>query len=1407
MPMERVMKKAVFSALTFFLFFTVLFPLHGQVFSETYFTVLPEGTDGTAGTSAKYALFGDWPQSIQPYGVKIDESKSVQVGAFTYFLGSDDNWYAKADYDYYKVEPIKWRIVTDDYSGNMLLLAENVLAGISWYDDTTTPSRTIDGKEVYDNNYEHSKIRAYLNGLSYQFKNSNDAKQTTNNQFLNKGFLQTAFSEYISNYIVETKVDNSPKSSATESGYYKYNTASLSSSEDTYDKIFLLSRKEATTKSYGFGEYYETGYGTARTRYPVPFAEALSGYDDISKWWLRSPYASFYSEPQYVDKNSDGATLLQTLGVVVGEERNLFIESAKKFMGVPYVYGGTSMKGIDCSGLTYLAAQATGIQIPRTAALQYEATTHISDIERQPGDLVFFSDSGTRVTHVGIYIGDGKMLNSASDGKKTGVIISGLSEPYWKRTYYGAGRLFDDQQADLSVKQADSGSTAASQDSPFFYHATHSVFTVEESGSMRVSSDESEGESLVGSGNYGVVPALCVSSDVPVLKDIVVSSIPIKTMYNAGEELDLAGLAISATYSNGKTRPITNYTVSGFNTDLAGTHSITLSCAEFFAEKELQIDYTVLFPFKGTFTGEFKGTEFTELPSGTDGSAGTKGRYALFGDWPQTKKAANISIDETKAVASGANTYYLGSDGAYYAKIAEAAYSQNYTYSDGTDIGTTKKTYAYFKVEPIKWRIVTNDYNENTLLVAENILASCPWYAGYDYPYSGNAANAHRSIDATTVYPNNYEYSTIRAFLNGTSYYSLEKTSGHTQYQNNEFLGKGFLQSAFSTKAQRQILTTTLDNTADSTEKDENHSRRITKYLSSNTSDKVFLLSISEITSKEYGFWQNDDNTNIITKDRAITDYSKASGVYYDDTTDNGMWWLRTPSDSHWQSVHKVFDDSVETAREEIDTTKNGVVPALCIPNSMVTSWEAPVLESLEIIGGSSTITEYELNESVAWILIRIESLIAKYSDGTAKNILGSHVKDGTELIVKGFTSAVPGKHIMTLCYSENGITKELPYVYSISSGNYYAGSGSSGARTDDYKITISNGGKKLSTYKISTQPTPSYDYEEETTTGDASPAVQYTATTENQGSDRQARISNTIGTGYKELPAGTDGTAGTGGKYVLFGEWPQSIKEDNVTINEAKIKKSGMYIYYKGSDGAWYYELYNVYFKVEPIKWRVLTDNYNGNTLLLAENSLIDCQFYDYIFNRDIDGKEVYPNNYEYSKVRAFLNGLSYPVKEAEDSPQVTNTQFLGKGFLQTAFSGNALKVIVPTVVDNSAGSTTDAAMIQATADKYVCSDTTDKVFLLSKNEISSAEFGFSYYYMADSFRIRNASEYLNLMGELPYSDFFDGRYWWLRSPESNSDMDNGWCVQQVLYDGTLEEYDFINDYIDVVPALCIAK
>jgi len=131
-------------------------------------------------------------------------------------------------------------------------------------------------------------------------------------------------------------------------------------------------------------------------------------------------------------------------------------------MGVPYVLGGSSRKGMDCSGFVYIAARDAGISLPRTAAEMYAVSTRISDSERKIGDLVFFK-VGSSVSHVGIYLGNNQMINAASDGPRTGVVISKLTEPYWQSHYFCAGRIINDSGSSSKFPSHTSKSSGSSQ--------------------------------------------------------------------------------------------------------------------------------------------------------------------------------------------------------------------------------------------------------------------------------------------------------------------------------------------------------------------------------------------------------------------------------------------------------------------------------------------------------------------------------------------------------------------------------------------------------------------------------------------------------------------------------------------------------------------------------------------------------------------------------------------------------------------------------------------------------------------------------------------------------------------------------------------------------------------------------
>jgi probable lipoprotein NlpC len=124
--------------------------------------------------------------------------------------------------------------------------------------------------------------------------------------------------------------------------------------------------------------------------------------------------------------------------------RLALIREAEKYRGAPYRYGGVDGKGFDCSGLVYRSFQdAFSVSVPRSTATLYNWAEKIEAGALQPGDLVFFAtlkSDKRRISHTGIYAGEGQFIHAASDGPLTGVIYSRLDEDYWRRNFAAAGR-------------------------------------------------------------------------------------------------------------------------------------------------------------------------------------------------------------------------------------------------------------------------------------------------------------------------------------------------------------------------------------------------------------------------------------------------------------------------------------------------------------------------------------------------------------------------------------------------------------------------------------------------------------------------------------------------------------------------------------------------------------------------------------------------------------------------------------------------------------------------------------------------------------------------------------------------------------------------------------------------------
>ncbi len=220
--------------------------------------------------------------------------------------------------------------------------------------------------------------------------------------------------------IVEVK-SSSAKSSGESTSTVKKST-SAESSNNAAKKTTVATASKAKAK---------TNTSTTKTNTSTAKINTTSAKQPVSRGTTSTTTAK---APTQAPTQASTQAPTQTSS----SKASAIITTAKSYIGVPYVWGGTTPTGFDCSGFTQFVLNKHGVSIPRVTADQYSAGTAVSKSNLKVGDLVFFTTYKPGPSHVGFYLGSGKFIHASSS---KGVTISDINSSYYSSKYIGARRV------------------------------------------------------------------------------------------------------------------------------------------------------------------------------------------------------------------------------------------------------------------------------------------------------------------------------------------------------------------------------------------------------------------------------------------------------------------------------------------------------------------------------------------------------------------------------------------------------------------------------------------------------------------------------------------------------------------------------------------------------------------------------------------------------------------------------------------------------------------------------------------------------------------------------------------------------------------------------------------------------
>ena len=1296
--------------------------------------------------STDYMWYIDATYSDKRYrGVYFTSYRPYQSTKNSGYTNQKDNGYKTNTVYWFEYEPIKWRILSEE-NGESFLLCDMIIDSQEFYPSASTDIFEHNDGEGYGNNYALSQIRKWLND----------------------DFYNTAFTDNEKKAILRTNVDNSMDST----GVYANNTVNPYVCNDTQDFVFLLSYMEARSQEYGLDTE------RARKKKPTEYAKSQGVYEDhyqflgnygCSNWWTRSPYYKSSNEVKYTYESgtisASGSDVNSSRGVLpaikISFSSHVFGEWSKEIPATCEVGG---YKKRVCETCGYYEMENLSLALGHDMIYHEEVLSCVDNCVDEYYSCtrckkLFTDEKGENQTtlenlsHAALK----HKLEYRGESSATCVSLGNKSHYFCAR----CEKLFVDKDGKNEIASEDVYISALGHD--MVYHAEKKF--CDEDGNVayynclrceRYFTDEA-GENELELQNITI---LALGHDLSYIKAVEptcnftgnsayyqcnrcnkVFADRIGEIEAEAQNFIISALGHNMTYYKAKAAACSSTGNSEYYyckrckcyfTDEDGDNETTLS--------DLTTPMTAheyedgVCSVCGAIAQAYKRVDASN-------NVADDGKYILFGSYPQSEvKDSDILSALNSSVGDLPTKEEAGKWTSYEYFISENA--TDYMWYIDIEYSSEKYRGVYFT--SYRPYFTLNSSSDNYSYQDEN-----GYYTSMVYWFK------YEPIKWRILYDSNGKVLVLSEFIiDAQDYCSPSKNAsfehnGDTGYANNyklsnvrKWLNDTFYTTAFNTIEKDLILKTNVKNDSRSCLPYLDNDNDTNIFACSNTEDYVFLLSMQEATTTSYGFSSNIDVYDNARMKR-VSDYAKSQNCYCfsasNDDEGFGTWYLRTPYYNDSTCVYISDTHGMLRNYAYVYSAGTGIVPALWLDVCLhkFGEWSQESVTCTRDGGKTRVCTKCGYKESVVDISALghdMEYHAANDATCTSKGNFAHYYCSRCEK----YFSDEDGNDEMTL---DSLIKKKIPHNY------------------EDGVCTVCGAIESIYIRVNSS--------DEEDEEGDYIIFGSYP-----QSEEKNSDIVSALNTMVGVLP--TKESAAKWTSYGYFTSYRPMTASGIAATNYS----------YQDDNG---YDTSTIYwFKYEPIKWKILSET--DESIFIHCDMILDSQEYctiqsDLVYEHN--GGNGYPNNYELSNIRKWLN----------------------ETFYNTAFTLLEKEMIQKTMVDNGIDSTADAENALSKSELYVCDNTEDHVFLLSQREVTTKEYGFNSSYNAyDTLRQRDVSDYAKSQGcyTVKKGDYVGNGYWWLRSPNRITGAREAYFVYYSGY--SYSEFQEVNStYVGVVPALKI--